>query len=374
MVIEVAVEAVRELVERLDGNLEERDLGEPFFSDPRYRSFPFSEAGFRPVEPVDSDRMLVFVDGGNQEVLGAPNFSVHINRTYFSAFRGKERITDNSLPERVEFLSAAHSRYHKGKIFYDTALVPLRPGFKELLPQEGDLSFDSFDRTVMEGVMRANISRVASIARKFAEWEYGFHLIQKEMEDGDVLVLDGTLQTSYTNEFKYAKRVYEAARSKNVIVTGLSKTSRLFTTTGLSLLGAVSKLAADNQIPYGSWYFPVAEAMSTDHNAFIFVVKFSEVADYIFRYEMYGDQYKSMDQETINEILSRLAENARDVSFPGYPYGLVEADRFARITGDDVESYQVLLLSQISKMGGWKKFARHIRATDAHSILNMLMG
>ncbi|MEA2089883.1 MAG: DNA double-strand break repair nuclease NurA [Thermoproteota archaeon] len=370
----MAVEVVRELIEKLDENIKEGDLGKPFFSDPRYRAFSFLKENFKPIEHVDSDRMFVFVDGGNQEVLGAPNFSVQINRVYFNAFQGQKRVLDNSLPDRIEFFSATHSRFRNGEIFYDTHVVPLTAEFKDLLPDESDLSFNSFDRTVMVGRQRADISRVASIARKFAEWEYAFHLIQKEMGKGDVLVIDGTLQTTFKNESKYAKKVYDAAKLKNVIVTGLSKTSRLFTTTGLSLLGAVSKFAADTKILYDSWCLPVAEAITTDHNAFIFAVKLAGMADHIFRYEIYREQYKSMDQETVNEILSQLAENACDVSFPGYPYGLVDADRFARVTGGDVESYQVLLLSEISKRGGWQKFARHIHAADAHSILNMLMG
>ena len=373
--MEVTVEAMGKLIATLDRNIEERDLGKPFFRDPRYsRSFPFSKERFRPITPTDSDRMFVFVDGGNQEILGAPNFSVQMNRVYFSAFKGQKRILDNSLPDRIDFFSAVHSCFRKGKLFYDTSVVPLASEFEDLLPDEADLSFDSFDRTVMVGLQRADVSRIAGIARKFAEWEYAFHLVQKEMEKGDVLVLDGTLQTTYTNEFRYAKKLYQAAKAKNVIVTGLSKTSRLFTTTGLSLLGAVSKFASDHEIPYNAWALPVAEVTSTDHNAFIFVVKLSDMANHIFRFEIYREQYKNMKPEIVNEILSQLAENARDVSFPGYPYGLINADRFARVSGEDAEGYQVLLLSEISKKGRWPKFARHIRATDAHNILNMLMG
>jgi hypothetical protein len=33
-----------------------------------------------------------------------------------------------------------------------------------------------------------------------------------------------------------------------------------------------------------------------------------------------------------------------------------------------------MLLSEISKQGKWEKFARHIQASDAHSVLNMLVG
>ena len=371
----MTIDAVGKLIATLDRKIEERDLGKPLFRDPRYsRAFPFAKDRFRPITPTESDRRFVFVDGGNQEILGAPNFSVQMNRVYYSAFKGQTRIRENALPDRIDFFSAVHSSFRKGKLFYDTAVVPLAPEFDELLPDEADLSFDSFDRTVMVGLQRADVARIASIARKFAEWEYAFHLVQQAMEPGDVLVLDGTLQTTYTNEFIYAKKLYTAAKTKNVIVTGLSKTSRLFTTTGLSLLGAVAKFAADQEIPYQAWALPVAEVSSTDHNAFIFVVKLSELASHIFRFEIYGEQYRDMKPEIVNEILSQLAENARDVSFPGYPYGLINADRFARVSGEDAEGYQVLLLSEISKQGRWPKFARHIRATDAHTILNMLMG
>ncbi len=369
----MVVEAVKELVEKLDGGMNEQDLGEPFFSDPRYKPSPFRRENFTRIDPVESDQMLVFVDGGNQEVLGAPNFSVQINRVYFNAFRGQKRVLNSSLSDRVEFFSAAHSECRDGKIFYDTILVPLKSEFKGLLPDEEDLVFDSFDRTVMVGKHRADVSRIASMARKFAEWEYAFHLVREVMEAGDVLVLDGSLQTSFTNESEYARKLYDAAKTKNVIVTGLSKTSRLFTTTGLSLLGAVSKLAADSGITFDSWWFPVAEAITADHDAFIFVVRLGGMANHVFRFEIYREQYKAMSDEMMNEILGQLVLNARDVSFPGYPYGLIEADRFARVTDGDVEGYQILLLSEISKRGEWQKFSRHVKAGDAHSLLNKLM-
>ncbi|MFW6110617.1 MAG: DNA double-strand break repair nuclease NurA [Thermoproteota archaeon] len=370
----MVIEAVRRLVERLDGNLQEGDLGEPSFRPPEnYRHIPFCEENFKPIPPVDCDKLLFFVDGGNQEIVGAPNFSVQLNRVYFSVFRGGERVLENFLPERVEFFSATHSRCRNEKIFYDTLLIPVKQEFQQLLPDEEDLSFDSMDRTVMNGVQRANISQVASIARKFAEWSYARHLIQEEMEEGDVLVRDGSLRATFTHEAKYAQEVYEAARSKDVILTGLCKSSRLFTTTGLSLLGAVSKFAVDHQVPYESWYLPVAEAESEEHNAMIFVVKLAEVADYIFRYELDREQFRTLEEEEVERIMCQLAENARDVSFPGYPYGLVDADRFARVTEEDVEGYRALLLSEVSKQGGWEKFSRHIRAMDAHSILNRLM-
>jgi hypothetical protein len=368
------VEAIRKLVNKLDGNIKEQDVGNPFFSDPAYKTFLLSKENFKPIRPVENKRRFMFVDGGNLEILGAPNFSIQFNRVYFNIFEAQHRVLWNSIPSRIEFLSATHSRFYKGEIFYDTSIFPLEDEHKVLLPKEADLSFNSFDRTVTIGTQRADIERVASIARKFAEWKYAFHVVQKEMKEDNVLVMDGTLQTGFTNELKYASKVYSAAKSKGVIVTGLSKTSHLFTTTGLSLLGAVNKLADDCRIPFDSWYIPVAEVATTDHNAVIFVVKLHRMSKHVFRFEVLRDQFKQLGQDGMNEILGQLAKNSQDVSFPGYPYGLIDADRFARVSNDEVESYQAILLSEISKMGNWPKFLRHISATDAHNILNMLIG
>ncbi|MEM2914851.1 MAG: hypothetical protein QXH91_05575, partial [Candidatus Bathyarchaeia archaeon] len=157
----------------------------------------------------------------------APNFSVQINRVYCGIFRGQDRISLKSLPNRVEFFSHTHSVFRDNEIFYDTSLFPLEEEFIRLLPEEPDLSFSSSDRTVTVGTMRADISRVASIARKFTEWTYAYKIVERELEEEDMLVLDGSLQTTFKNESKYSNRLYELADSKGVIVTGLSKTSHL---------------------------------------------------------------------------------------------------------------------------------------------------
>jgi hypothetical protein len=368
----MSVEIVRKVVEDLDEKMEEQGLGNPFFADTRYKTHPFSKENFKPIKQTESSRKMAFIDGGNQEVLAAPNFSVQINRVYHNIFEAQKRVLKGSLPNRLEFFSATCSSFRNGEIFYDTTLFPLKDEFMELLPDEVDLSFNSLDRSVTIGTMRADISGVASIARRFAEWTYASHVLRKELERGDIMVLDGSLQTSFTNESNYSSELYEVAKSKGVIVTGISKTCRLFTDTGLSLLGAVRKLA--DGTPYSSWYFPVAEATSSDHNAIIYIIKLHPKAECVFRFEIYREQFLGLSEDDLNGILGQLAKNSQDVSFPGYPYGLIDADRFARVRDDEVDGYQVLLLSEISKQGKWPKFARHIHAVDAHATLNMLIG
>ena len=371
----MSVDAIRKLVEKLDEQIIESDLGKPFFSRPEYHTYPFDSSNFRPINIVKSGRKIAFVDGGNQELIGAPNFSVQINRVYFNIFKGNKRLLSNSIPDKMEFFSATFSRFKNGEIYYDTFILPIREKHFEFLPKEGDLSFSSMDKTLRYGLMRADISRVASIARRFAEWEFAKHVIDNELEENDIIVRDGSLQTGETNESKYSRRAYESAKNKGVIFSGLSKTCSLYTDTGLPLLGAVRKLAEDNDIPYDRWYYyPVADILSAEHEASIFIVKLHPAAERIFRYEIQRDQVNKLSTDEINEIMSVLSENCNDVVLPGYPYGLMDADYSARVRDEELEKYKMIFLSEISKLGKWGKFKKYIQTADTHDIINMFMG
>jgi len=368
------VETVRRLVQDLGRRIAEDRPGSPFFGSPHYRVLPLERSSFRPIVSIQCARRLAFVDGGNLEVVGAPNFSIQVNRVAFSLFRGRERVNPSRLPRRVEFLSLTYSTFRRGEIFYDTAIFPVRPDFASLLPSQRDLSFSSSDRTVMVGTQRADIVRVASIARRFAEWSMAVHVAEQELERRDALVVDGTLQTAFTNEGRYIRRLYEVCRHRGVVVTGLSKTSRLLTDTGLSLLGEIQRLASEWEVPYEIWYLPVAEAVSSDHNAMVMAVKLHREASHIFRFEIEREQYHSLGGEEVKEILAQLAANSTDLSFPGYPYGLIDADMLSRVRKREVDHYRAVLLSEASQMGIWEQLMRHMGAVDAHQILNLLMG
>ena len=184
--------------------------------------------------------------------------------------------------------------------------------------------------------------------------------------------MDGTLRTAFANESKYARSAYAVAKGRGVVYTGLSKASRLFTTTGLSLLGAMRKLAMDNNVGPIWYYYPVAESVSPEHEAAIFIAKLNDQSQRIFRFEIHAEQAKSMSQEDLNEIFSQLSANASDLTFPGYPYGLIDADDNARVKHEELETYRVMLLSEISKIGSASKFTRHMESTDAHNVLNLM--
>lgn len=366
------VEALHDLVKNLDESINEGDVGDVYFLNPDYEALPLHVDKIKEIKNVDSPCNMGFVDGGNQEILGAPNFSVQINRVYFCIFRGKERIRSRRLINKIEFFSATHSSFRNGKIYYDTQLFPIGKTSFDFLPDRKDLSFDSTDRTVTMGTQRADITRVASIARRFAEWKFASLVVENEMEKGDFLVTDGSLEAAFTNEPNYLKELFAIGKKKNVIIMGLSKTSRLFTTNGLSLLGAVQQIA--EPVTYDKWYLPLAKSKSITHEVALFAIKLNKSAERVFRFEVQRDQFKDLNELEFQNIMNQLAQNSTDISFAGYPYGLVVGDTFARVRDEEVAHYRVMLMSEISKAGKWKKFSRHIKSIDAHDYLNTVIG
>jgi hypothetical protein len=85
-------------------------------------------------------------------------------------------------------------------------------------------------------------------------------------------------------------------------------------------------LAKKNNVE-GVWYYgPLAENLNPRHLGDIFVGKFFEHSPYAFRFE--NPQWRRQD---VGAIFEEIADNSRDLSFPGYPYGLIVADKMARV-------------------------------------------
>ena len=365
----MSIEAAKQIIEKLDSQVFERSPGNPYFADPDVKAFPLSKDTFRTISSVPSDRQIAFVDGGNMEIIGAPNYSVQLNRVYACVWKNNSRQNLLKIP-RIEFYSAVFSTLNEGEIVYETAIVPSEDRHTLLLPDPLDLSFNSFDRTITNGTQRADIQKVASIARNFAEWKFA-SVVSESLEDGDVLVMDGSLQTQFKNEWKYFRNLENQTRNHGVILSSLSKTSTLFTTTGLSLLGAMAQFANESGVS-GEWCHPIFD--SPKHHIFGLVVKLKSISDWVFRLDIQRDQFLKMSEKELDEILGLFCMNASDATFPGYPYGSIDADLFSRVSQDELDYYRALLLSQISGPERKEKFKYHIRAGDAHDYLNMIMG
>ena len=119
-----ASQVANELIKRLDTHLNDESIGNPFFPERGIQPFPLTTNGFKVIQRVDSDKKTAFIDGGNQEVLGAPNFSVQLNRVYFGMWSGNRRIQERSIRKRIEFFAATFSDFERGEIQYSLLTFP----------------------------------------------------------------------------------------------------------------------------------------------------------------------------------------------------------------------------------------------------------
>lgn len=330
------------------------------------------ERNFHKIKPSISDRKICCIDGGNQELYPTPEYSIQLNRLYFNIFKDKKPFIFNSnIPRRMEFLSLTSLNRNNQDTYFKTKLSLEDDNFRKYLPSERDLTIKAFDTDFKLG-NKALMERMASMARRFSEWTIAEHIIDCELEEGDIIIKDGSLQTSHVNENKYVERLFEKAINKGVIFTGLSKTCRLTTNTGFSLIASIEKYAKDNNIQHDEWcYYPVARSRDgSEHNAVIMIVKLNKYTNTPFRFEILKDQIDIMSNKDILEIISFVAEYSRDINIPGYPYGLFDAHLWARVRTEEIISYQTILDYELERRNTYKPFNSRIKAVSMHDKLD----
>ncbi|MCE5214874.1 MAG: hypothetical protein LLF83_09170, partial [Methanobacterium sp.] len=168
-------------------------------------------------------------------------------------------------------------------------------------------------------------------------------------------------------------QVFQKAIKKGVIFTGLSKTCRLTTNTGFSLIASIEKFAQDNKLEFDQWcYFPIARSKAKEHKAVIMVIKLNKNASTPFRFEILKDQTDNMSKKEIINIISTIADYSRDITIPGYPYGLFDAHVWARVRNEDLINYKIILESELARNEALESFNARIKAVSMHDKLDEL--
>ena len=317
----------------------------PEFNNPEYKPVDFSKDNFHKIQPVLSKKKIAFVDGGNAEIIGSSNFSLQLIRTYHNVFSKNKKVKSN----RQEFYSLTYAEDQEGDIVFKTDL------FSSIIPKE-DLVFDSFDKTLRTGEFRTVIQKIGEVVRAMAEVRLVEEIVKNK--EADVIVLDGALECRTTNLDKYFDSLYKEAEKNNVNICALSKTVRMFTDSGNSVVSALHKIE-----PEGRWYYhPVCEINSKFHRANIYFLRLHENSEYIFKLE----HYKAQKPE--GDLFGILAANANDAVFLGYPYGLVDADQFARIPNREAELRKTGILARNSRLA--KLLSEAMTSINAHGVLD----
>lgn len=320
----------------------------PKFSGKGYRAHRIDRKNFHEINLSVANKKIAFVDGGNAEIIGSSNFSLNLIRAGCAVYQNNNK---KILAEKFEILALVQAVSQNSEIYYKTAFFTA----KNPMPLE-DMCFSSFDPALMIGVNRVEISNVANAIRRFAELKLA-KIISERDNFCDIIVLDGNLQSTLTNENKYLNELYESCSKNNVVLAALSKTTSLFTENG-NLLSVV--LGNISTLPKWS-YHPIVDINNINHKAEMFFVKFHDKSKHIFRLEIFNIQ-KAKAEETINY----LAGNCIDPIFIGYPYGLVEADKIARISNNEKESLRTFFLFKIKD----KNIEKYLSSANAHEILD----
>lgn len=339
-------EIIDKIAERLGDKLESGGTYVQF-NDSKYKPIEFSEKNFKNIEGNADNSKIVFLDGGNNSILESSNFSLQLLRTYSVSYKGQAKIKS----EKKEFFVLITSSNMGDELIYDVDVFGSEESFD---------SFNSFDDSISKGKHRADISEIGSACRKLFEIRKAIELVD-ELKENDVIALDRDLKASLTGEKDLLDELYEKAYQKKVIVCGLTKTTRMFTETGDSAVAFINSIA-----PEGEWfYWPLAEIKNENHKAEIFFVKLHKKSRYVFRFEIFNKQ-----KDKIMKVMNLLKNNSCDPVFLGYPYGLVLADKLARVSNKESEYYKVMLMSKSGK--NKEKIFNYMKSVDAHSVLDSI--
>ncbi len=294
---------------------------------------PLSADAFRPVLAQPAKR-IAFVDGGNAEILRAPNFSLQFIRLYATIHENDKRV--KQCKKEFYALIVASG---KGGLTYDVETFGT-----DLKLQH---AFSADDATLRTGMHLATPSAVADAVRTFAEFTLAQEICN-ELRAGDLLVRDGDLMPTQTHAAGYVNELKRIATQRGVVLCGLSKTTTILTDAGNSAAAALQKIAPD-----GTWVYQSPGSVIT-------FVKLHPKSRHVFRLDVTQPDHARL-------VASALASQATDPVFLGYPYGLIEADQFAQVPGNEAMKLKV----QIRAHGG-DQLGTHLAALNAHDTLNVL--
>ncbi|MBW2997854.1 hypothetical protein KY349_05935 [Candidatus Woesearchaeota archaeon] len=320
------------------------DSGLLVFGEPGQLPSEFSEDNFHGItKSQDAGQDIIFIDGGNAEIISSPNFCVHFIRVFHTIYKDRKRSSCSS-DEFYVFCSARNinkSIFYSAKLFKSKATTLTDSFFST------DFLFNSLDNRLCEKDTRLDITRVPGIMRRIAELSTA--LLLAGNSDDNNIVLDGDLTARISEEEKIISAISKVSKQNNVSVCALSKTSNLLTSNGGSVVALLSSKA-----PSGAWYYSSPVCFAKLHPS----------SDYIFKLD-------TIDPDPdLNSIFSLLAANSNDPVFLGYPYGLVEADRFARISNREQEMLKTIFMAKAGK--DWSSIETASKALDAHSVLDNL--
>lgn len=246
-----------------------------------------------PPPTKNSAPQTVFVDGGSAEFFSSADFSLYRFRISAVHYHGTKRLRSETR-EFSAFLDFDDEKAVR------IQLVGIDEAFSQEIHQLAARFFAAHPSEDL-ATMGAALLQLGELAE--------MHRISAGLKPKDIIVRDGSLDIF----FEICHEANEMMKQKQVFVCGLAKTNTLRTTNGHSVSFVLEKKSN-----VGAWHYPL-----TKH---LFFVKLHEKTKHVFRCDVNLPHYS---------VFAALAAHAADPVFLGYPYGLIEADRMARVSNDE---------------------------------------
>lgn len=295
------------------------------------------------------------IDGGTAEIIKVPTLAVVLNRVYCNSFLGMKKL---DFFDKCTFVSVTRGVKEGDKILYETEVTQvLEGGWKFKFPR-----VDSTAAEMRVGRSRGDISRAISMARRFCEWAY----VENALRSGsEFILMDGTLQTAFPGESELANGVHKSALEQGSLISGLSKTTTIFTLEGHPISGFLENLAMKKRFP--RWAARIGRSEEWTNRAVVYFVKLNEGADRCFRLDI----FEEVDADRIKRLLRGLVANSRYFAFPGYPYALIDAHTYARVGMEEAMHMRDLILDRLD-IEDVKRLETVERSLSGHKILDEL--
>lgn len=321
----------------------------------RYRICEIKRENWQPIATNEGGAIASFVDGGSAGLLKTPAAELQRVRTATITVAGN-KIVAAKQREGYALIKTDAIENSSGKISYSAAFIDSN---LDIAKEGNKIAFGKSE--LLEGdSMETALTRAGGAVRRLAELaaarKAAEELSNMKEEVKRFAVLDGTLETFSERESRAMDDLAAAAKAAGVILGSVAKTCALLTDTGEPLIAAAERLAEGKE-----GYITVAEGMSERHKATVAVARLNSSASHLFRIE-------AANGSELLELATALAMQSNDIAFPGYPYGLIMADRFARISDNDAEITRSKMAATAN--AEIKALLKDEKALNAHSILD----
>ncbi len=273
---------------------------------------------FSDMKSAKNTKKIVFIDGGNADILVTAGYAVQLIRVAGIVFKGKKRIET----VKKEWIVLVKKIMKEKKAYFSV----------EEINEETNESIN-FELECKEMCY----DDVFGLIRRIKELKLGLELIERV----DFVVLDGSLEFKHPLEEKYVKKLMSTKKA-----FGLCKTTGVYTNHGRTANEYLLEQKKD------IWLCDAGENLHFIH--------LHKKSDYVFRLDA--------SDEKLSELFYLLIENSKDPVFLGYPYGLIYADKIARVSDEECKALQMELIFKAGDKADQLKKA--MKSKDAHSILD----